>query len=99
MELLVPILSAVIALGSLVVAILTLLRNGKKDNETAGESRGVMASDIGYIKAGVDDLKKENRDNRESLELLRVKVAEVDSSTKQAHKRIDELSEYHKPHH
>ena len=29
-----------------------------------GESRGVMASDIGYIKAGVDDLKREMRETR-----------------------------------
>lgn len=99
MELVVPIISALIAFGSLTVAVLTLLSNRKKDNETQGELKGSMASDLGYIKAGVDDMKRESRELRGSMEKIREELAANKESTKMAHKRIDQLSKYHEPHH
>ncbi len=49
-----------------------------------------LKSDIGYIKAGIDDLKKQQEKSDERYVNLVCKVAEVESSAKQAHKRIDE---------
>ena len=50
-----------------------------------------MASDIGYIKAGIDDLKYENRAVRAEIKDLDERVARCEESTKSAHKRIDEV--------
>jgi len=61
-------------------------RNQKRDNENEGS----LKSDIGYIKAGIDDLKKQQDKSDERYINLVCKVAEVETSTKQAHKRLDE---------
>ncbi len=69
---------------------LAFARKNKKDSEKDGESRGVLASDIGYIKAGVDDLKRENRETRKEVREVAERVTRCEESVKQAHKRIDE---------
>ena len=56
--------------------------NLKKDTEEHGETRGVMASDIGYIKAGVDDLKRETRETRVTISDLNERVTRCEESTK-----------------
>lgn len=66
-------------------------RNTKKDSEDAGENKGVMMSDIGYIKAGVDDLKREQREQAAMVGHLSERITRCEESCKQAHHRIDEL--------
>ncbi len=84
----------VISIGiSLVFSLLSHKRNVKKDSESAGEGRGVLQSDIGYIKAGIDDLKRENRAVNLKLDSISERVTRVEESCKQAHKRIDEIKE------
>ena len=63
----------------------------KQDSQTDGENKGVMLSDIGYIKAGIDDLKREQRDMRLSINEISERIARVEESVKQAHKRINGL--------
>lgn len=90
--------SVIISLCSVISAVigvfiswLVFSRQKKKDTEEKGENRGVMASDIGYIKAGVDDLKRESRETRHEIGELSTRVARCEESCKQAHKRIDEI--------
>lgn len=81
-------------LGVIVSAVFGYLawhRNDKSDNESSGEIRGVMQSDIGYIKAGVDDLKRENRDMNITIGGVTERITRCEESVKQAHHRIDEL--------
>ncbi len=68
-------------------------RNKKKENVEDGESRGAFASDIRYIKAGVDDLKQETIETRTVVGKLTERVTRVEESCKQAHHRIDEIRE------
>lgn len=80
--------------GIAVTALFSYLafhRNSKKDSQDEGENKGVMMSDIGYIKAGVDDLKREHRETAATVGRLSERITRVEESTKQAHKRIDEL--------
>jgi membrane protein implicated in regulation of membrane protease activity len=49
-------------------------------------------SDIGYIKAGVDDMKREQKESNERHYALVERVTKVEESTKSAHHRIDELA-------
>lgn len=78
------------ALGFL-IAYLTFARSKHKADEEEGQSKGVIASDIGYIKAGVDDLKREGRETRISVNNLSERVTRCEESCKQAHRRIDEI--------
>ena len=66
-------------------------RNTKKDSADEGENKGVIMSDIGYIKAGVDDLKREQRDQAAAVGRLSERITRCEESCKQAHHRIDEM--------
>lgn len=78
------------ALGFL-VSYLAFTRSRKKDDVEEGQGKGVIASDIGYIKAGVDDLKRESRETRGAVGDLAQRVTRCEESCKQAHHRIDEI--------
>lgn len=78
---------------SCIFSLLTHRRNEKNDIENASENRGVLQSDVGYIKAGVDDLKRENKAVNLKIDTISERVTRVEESCKQAHKRIDEIKE------
>ena len=88
---LIPLLALISGALGVFISWITLNRKQKKEAGQEGESRGVMASDIGYIKAGVDDLKRETRETRSDVRELSERVTRCEESTKQAHKRIDEI--------
>jgi hypothetical protein len=92
--LLISIFSVISAGLGVLISWLVFSKQKKKDTEKVGEDRGVMASDIGYIKAGVDDLKRETRETRHDMGELSTRVARCEESCKQAHKRIDEIHHY-----
>ena len=78
------------ALG-FVISYFAFVRSEKKENVEEGQSKGAIASDVGYIKAGVDDLKRESRETRALVGDLTQRVTRCEESCKQAHHRIDEL--------
>lgn len=63
----------------------------KQEITQEATSDAVLRADVGYIKAGVDDVRLEQRQQRARFDELSEKVARVDESAKQAHKRIDRL--------
>ena len=65
-------------------------RNGLKKEYNAD---GSLQSDVGYIKAGVDDLKKEQRSLNQMHYELAERVGRVEESAKSAHHRLDGLEE------
>lgn len=75
------------------ISFLAFQRNKKKDDVAEGTSKGAMASDVGYIKAGVDDLKREFRETRNTVGEQGERLTRVEESTKQAHKRIDGIED------
>lgn len=77
--------------GSLVFAYLAFRRNDKRDARTDAKQDGVMLTEIGYIKSGVDDIKAEQREQRKVNTELYTRISAVESSAKQAHHRIDRL--------
>lgn len=74
-----------------VISYFAFVRGEKKENVEEGQSKGAIASDVGYIKAGVDDLKRESRETRALVGDLTQRVTRCEESCKQAHHRIDEL--------
>jgi hypothetical protein len=76
---------------SVVFAYLAFSRGKKKDDEGQGQQLGTIQSDLGYDKSGIDDIKAEQREQRDINVSLTSRVTAVEESTKQAHKRIDHL--------
>ena len=85
------VISLVVGGAGIVFGLVTLFRNKKQDDNEAGKASGTILSDIGYIKAGVDDIKTEQKEQRKTNIELVSRLTAVEESTKQAHKRIDEL--------
>lgn len=83
-------LSLTSAFLGVIISWLAFSRKKNKETEERGENRGFLASDIGYIKAGVDDLKRESRETRHEVGELSTRVARCEEACKQAHRRIDE---------
>ena len=81
---------AVGAIG-IVFGFVTLFRNKRIDDNAEGVTNGTIMSDIGYIKSGVDDIKSEQKEQRKTNMEIVSRLTAVEESTKQAHKRIDEL--------
>lgn len=86
----ISIFSLFVAAAGVGIAWATFAKSRNKATADEGENKGVLASDIGYIKAGVDDLKKEFKEIRHEVGELSTRVARCEESCKQAHKRIDE---------
>lgn len=74
-----------------IIAILTLARNGKKDNTEEAEQRASISADLKYIRGSIDDIKVENRVMQQNIGDLKIKVTEVEQSVKSAHKRLDDM--------
>lgn len=85
------IISATVGIIGVIFGLVTFLRNKKQDDNTEGRESGTVLSDLGYIKAGVDEIKAEQKDQRKTNIEFITRLTAVEESTKQAHKRIDEL--------
>lgn len=78
-------------IAGIIFGLVTLFRNKKQDDTQQGRESGTVLSDLGYIKAGVDEIKSEQKEQRKTNIEFITRLSAVEESTKQAHKRIDEL--------
>ena len=58
-EILTVVISAIGVTAAVVTGFIGYQNGLKKRSTEGGEERGVLMTDIGYIKAGIDDLKKQ----------------------------------------
>ena len=85
------IVGIVVGIAGAVFGIVTFLRNKKGDDEADGKRDGVVLTELGYIKSGVDDIKrKQDRQEEQNMQFVS-RLSAVESSAKQAHKRIDRI--------
>ena len=91
MDIFLNILQAISMPLSIGIAVIGFMRTTKKDAKDDGAQVATMMSDIGYIKSGVDDVKAEQRTQRVWNEDMVARMAKVEASAAQAHKRMDEL--------
>ena len=91
------IITAVVGLCSLIISFVALSRNKKSDDRTEGKESGVLFTELGYIKKGIEGI--EQRLEKQETQYVNViaQLTSVDASVKQAHKRIDALEKYHAP--
>jgi hypothetical protein len=66
-------------------------REQKKETKEETEVTTSLKLDVEYIKRGVDDIRIEQRAQGQKVDELSERVTRVEESSKQAHKRIDEL--------
>lgn len=64
---------------SVVIAWLALRRNSKNDTKEEAKELGEMKSDLAYIKAGIDDLKSNDREKDKRLDTMSEKIAALDA--------------------
>ena len=77
------------AIASALIAYLVFSRGKSKDDKREGQQDGVMLTELGYIKSGIDDIKNEQRDQRKVNTEMYSRMSAVEASAKQAHRRID----------
>ena len=76
-------LAACAPIISVIVAIIVARRNKDRDIQREAKELGQMQSDLGYIKSGIDDLKKSQKQHDEKLDILSERVAKVETSLNQ----------------
>lgn len=68
-------------------------RTNRVDDAEEGKKDGVILTEIGYIKSGVDDIKrKQETQDKQHIEVV-TRLTAVEESSKQAHHRIDGLED------
>ncbi len=89
--------SILFGIGGLVFGIISAVRNKKTDDTKEAKEDGIILTELGYIKSGVDDIKhKQEEQEKRNIDFVRHLTA-VEESAKQAHKRLDKLEKYHTP--
>ncbi len=92
-EVLAYIIGIVGTVSGIIFAVIAYKRNNKTDNESKGKENGMMMTEIGYIKSGVDDIKrKQERQEEHHIEVIS-RLTTVEESAKSAHHRIDGLED------
>ena len=78
-------------LAGIIFGAAQYLRGRHTDDEADGKRDGVVLTELGYIKSGVDDIKrKQDRQEEQNMQFV-ARLSAVESSAKQAHKRIDRI--------
>ena len=80
-----------IALGGFVLALVVYGRNRNKDIANDATTAASLMSEVGYIKANTDDIKRKQDLQDERYIETSNRLTAVEASAKQAHKRIDRL--------
>ncbi|HBD87052.1 MAG TPA: hypothetical protein DC001_06465 [Clostridiales bacterium] len=84
-------ISAACAILGAIIGYVGFLRTSKQDSKDLGKEKGTILTEIGYIKAGIDDIKrKQEKQDERHLEIIS-RLAAVESLAKQAHSRLDRL--------
>lgn len=82
---------AIIALGSLAVAVMALLLKGRGDTKASAAESARTQTKLDSIATGVDDIRVEQRTMRQRVDGLSERMAGVEKDCKSAHHRLDEL--------
>lgn len=79
----------------MVCALVAATRNKKKDDATEGKKDGVLMTEIGYIKKGVDGIEQKFEKLENQYIALAIEFAEVKSDIKRLNKRTETLEKFH----
>lgn len=74
-----------------VIGYATFSRGKSKNDQEEGERIGAVMTELGYIKANTEEIKSEQKRQRDVNLDFAVRLSEVEASAKSAHKRIDRI--------
>ncbi|MBO1582985.1 hypothetical protein [Bacillus sp. XF8] len=80
-----------IAIASLAISYFAYSLNKSKSLKSDGQQSAEMKAELGYIRKGVDDIRIDLKANEKQMAALGERVTRVEESSKQAHKRLDNL--------
>lgn len=84
-------LSVVSTVCAIVFGYSAFHRNRKRDDTDSGKLSGTIVSELGYIRAGVDDLKREHRETTRALGELTERLAKAEERLEQMHYRVKNI--------
>lgn len=85
------IIGIISAIVGMILGYLGWRRNDKKDVTEDAKENGELRADITYIRNGIEDIRVDMRAQVQRHGELAERVTRCEESTKQAHKRIDEI--------
>ena len=90
-QVIVSVISLLIAGAALVFTAFSFKRNATHDTEAGATERANMSADIRYIRNSIDEIKLENRGIKKDLDDIKGRVIVVEQSVESAHKRLDDM--------
>ncbi|GAE31932.1 hypothetical protein [Halalkalibacter hemicellulosilyticus] len=84
-------LGVLVAIAGLVISYLAYQLTHIKEVKTDSQENAEVKAELGYIRRGVDDIKIDLRANEKQISQMGERITRVEESTKQAHRRIDQL--------
>lgn len=84
---------ALVPLTQLIINAINAARNKTKEDKTDSAQNATVLVELGTIKGGIQDIKDEQKAQRETNIEFVQRLTAVEESAKQAHKRIDRLHE------
>ena len=85
------IIAICISAAALLFTALSFRRTQNQDTSETATQRATMTADIKYIRDAIDEIKLENKVIQKDVSDLKTKVAQIEQSTKSAHKRLDDM--------
>lgn len=91
MQTVIEILQVISMPVSILIAVLGFARSQNKDAKSDGAQAATMLSDIGYIKSGIDDVKAEQRQQRQWNETTSGRLSAAEANIGELRRRIGDL--------
>jgi hypothetical protein len=85
------VIGAVGGVCAIVFGYTSYKRNQKADDSKSGKESGTLFTEIGYIKSGIDDIKRKQEKQDERYTDMVERLSTVEASAEQAHLRINRL--------
>ena len=84
-------LGVLVAICGLVISYLAYQFNRTKEVKSDSRQDAEVKAALGYISKGVDDIRIDLKANEKQLAQVTERVTRVEESSKQAHKRLDNM--------
>ena len=94
-ELVFGVVGMVVGIGGMICTLVVTTRNKKKDDKTEGKEDGVLMTEIGYIKKGVDGIEQKFEKLENQYIDLAMQIAEMKGDIKRFNKRFETLEKFH----
>ena len=92
-DVIIAVLGIMATCSSIIFGYKAFRRNDRHDAAESSKNSATVLTELGYIKSGIDDLKRKMDKHDEQITEIGKQLATIEASVKQAHKRIDRLEQ------